>query len=63
MKLRNVLMGIIMIVLIWIFIVALVVILSSPPDLVPTPEETEDTAGKIAKGILNPLSLIENKAN
>lgn len=55
--LGNVLMCIIVIVLVWVFIVALVVSLSSPVKI-PSPNEVDIFAYKIAKGIINPFSLI-----
>lgn len=58
MTLGNVLMCIIVIVLVWVFVVTLVVILSSPV-IVPSPEESSDLGKIIGKGIINPLSLID----
>ena len=56
--LKNVLIGLIVIALVYVMIITILYIVKSQPPLSPSEEQSSQMGKEIGKAIINPLSLV-----
>ena len=60
MMLKNVLIGIVVIALVYVMIITILYIMKSEPTLSPTKEQASEMGREIGHVLINPLSLVNN---